>query len=82
MTLQAMLPSQLDIMKDDYNLGAFIMVTNDAMDLKVAFRNNSSSHMLRHPPCIQSSTSQPSMPSVPPKAASLPSSSTAPVDPP
>ena len=51
-TLWAMLPSRLDTMKDDYDLGAFITVTNDAMDLEVAFRNNSGSHTLRHPPRI------------------------------
>ena len=32
-TLRAMLPSRLDNMRDDYDLGAFITVMNDAMDL-------------------------------------------------
>ncbi|KDR77443.1 hypothetical protein GALMADRAFT_138554 [Galerina marginata CBS 339.88] len=39
-TLRASLQSQLDKLDDD-DLGAFITATNDAMDLEIAFRNNS-----------------------------------------
>lgn len=63
-------------MKDNYDLGAFITVTNDAMDLKVAFQNNTGSHVLHHKPPV----SQPLAPSILPKTIGVPSSSIAPVD--
>ena len=54
-----MLPSRLDSMRDDHDLGPFITVTNDAMDLEIAFRNNANLHAPCHPlPRVQPSHSQ------------------------
>ena len=78
-----MLPSHLDSMRDDHDLGPFITVTNDAMDLEIAFRNNTSLNSLRNPPphTQPSSSSQPSVPSSVPKAAGGSSSVTVPTEP-
>ena len=58
-----MLPSRLDNMRDDYDLGPFITVTNDAMDLEIAFCTNAGLNVPRHPPRVQASLSQTSAPS-------------------
>ena len=80
-TLRAMLPSRLDNMRDDYNLGAFITVTNDTMDLEIAFHNNTGLPATRHfPSCIPPSITQPTILSALPKPAGLPSSSVHTVD--
>ena len=64
-TLRAMLPSRLDSMRDDHGIGPFITVMNDAMDLEIAFCNNTGSHTsCPPPPRVQPSTS--SQPLVPP----------------
>ena len=74
-TLRALLPGQLDRMMDDNDLGAFIGVTNDAMDLEVAFRNSRQSSRGH-----ASATTAPQAPSVPAKSASISSSSAVAVD--
>ena len=76
-----MLPSRLDNMRDDYDLGTFIMVTNDAMDLEIACCNNTGLHAMHHfPSCIPPSITQPTILSALPKPASLPSLSVHNVD--
>ena len=78
-----MLPSRLDSMRDNHDLGPFITVTNDAMDLEIAFHNNTSLNSSHNPPprTQPSSSSQPSVPSSVPKAAGGSSSLTVPMEP-
>jgi len=63
-------------MTDDYDIGPFLTVTNDAMDLEVAFRNSTAPHP---PACGQASMS--SAPALAPtKVAGAPLLSPTPVD--
>ena len=72
-TLRALLPSQLDRITNDFDLGTFITVTNDAMDLDIAFRN---SHGHRQAPHAPSST----ISSTPAKPSGVTPTSTVPVE--
>ena len=62
-------------MRDDFDLGAFIMVMNNAMDHEIAFHNNASSNPACHPPLIQPSA-QVLVPTTLPKPSTTSSSST------
>ena len=77
-TLRAMLPSHLDNMRDNYDLGPFITVTNDTMDLEIAFHTNAGLNVPCHPPHVQASLSQTSAPS--PKTVGTSSSLVPPVE--
>ena len=67
-TLRALLPSQLDRITNDFDLGTFITVMNNALDLDIAFRNSHGHHPV---PCAPLSTSS----SIPAKPVNITSSS-------
>ena len=69
-----MLPARLDHMRDDFDLGMFITVTNNAMDLEITFHNNAGSHTACHPPHIPL-PAPPPVPSTLLKPSSISSSS-------
>ena len=50
-----MLPARLDHMRDSFDLGTFIMLMNNAIDLEITFCNNTRSNSMCHPPCYVSS---------------------------